>query len=56
MSLVSLNVPINDPEHLAKACEMLGRVAAGLALEGIAVSLNLNHLEVEEEAEAEPGD
>ncbi len=38
--VVSATVVTSNPEHVAKAGEVLGRAASGLALEGINVSLS----------------
>jgi len=37
--VISASVVIENPDHAAKAAEVLARAAAGLVLEGIAVSV-----------------
>lgn len=39
--VVSLAVVSTEPEHITRAAEVMARAAAGLALEGIQVALNL---------------
>jgi hypothetical protein len=38
--VISATVVTKNPDHVAKAAEVLARAAAGLALEGIDVSLS----------------
>jgi hypothetical protein len=39
--VISASVVIENPDHAAKAAEVLARAAAGLVLEGIAVSVSM---------------
>jgi hypothetical protein len=52
--VISATVVTDDPEHLVKAAEVLGRAAAGLGLEGIDVSLSITTVP-DDPDEAEPG-
>lgn len=49
--VVSATVVTRNSEHVAKAGEVLARAAAGLALEGIAVSLSFGIPEDDDEGE-----
>lgn len=42
---VSVTVYTTDPQEVAKAAEVLGRAAAGLALDGISTSMNITRLD-----------
>ncbi len=46
---VSVNIFTDDPGAVAKACEVLGRAAAGLALEGINCSMSVHELDEDDE-------
>lgn len=39
MTVVSATVVTNNPEHITRAAEVLGRASAGLVLDGIDVML-----------------
>lgn len=55
MSTVILaSVVTDNPEHAAKAAEVLARALAGLALEGITVGLNMSQQEDEESETEQP--
>jgi hypothetical protein len=52
MSLVvSLNVVTEDPSQATRAAEVMARAAAGLALDGIGVSLNIHTVTDNEDTE-----
>lgn len=50
--VVSLSVVTDDPEAAARSAEVMARAAAGLALEGLSVSLSLGTVIDEDEDEA----
>lgn len=41
LTVVSLTVVSENPEHVTRAAEVMARAAAGLVLEGVTVNLNL---------------
>lgn len=45
---VSINIFTADPAQVASACEVLGRALAGLGLDGIDASMNINQLDEDE--------
>jgi hypothetical protein len=49
--VVSLTVVTDDPEHATRAAEAMARVATGLVLDRINVSLSLGVAEDEEETD-----
>jgi len=51
--VVSATVVTENPEHVVKAAEILGRAAAGLGLDGISVSLTIGIPDEEEEADSD---
>jgi hypothetical protein len=47
--VISASVVTENPDHPAKAAEVFGRAAAGLVLEGIAVSVSMGVPDDEED-------
>jgi len=48
-TVVSLTVVSEEPEHITRAAEVMARAAAGLALDGVMVSLTIGAPEDEDE-------
>lgn len=46
--VVSLTVVTDNPEHITKAAEVMGRAGAGLLLDGMSVSLTMGRGDAEE--------
>lgn len=46
--VITATVVTDDPEHAARAAEVLARAAAGLVLDGISVSVSLMRADAEE--------